>query len=236
MNRATTAVIRSAKDGLDYELLRRPRGSICIQIHGGGAVRVLAPLRTGVGEIEQLLALRRPWIDRKRAEQRARPPGVSTLPPTGAPLPFLGEWLTLELTQGLKTVGRVGTILRVPANGSEPALRALKGWYRDQTLRRALHIAPRYTPLIRRNPTRFIIREQKTRWGSCSSRGVISLNWRLMLGAPTLFEYVLVHELCHLVHPHHGARFWSEVARFVPDHINRRRMLRHFPGSWFVAP
>lgn len=236
MNRATTAVIRSAKDGLDYELLRRPRGSICIQIDGGGAVRVLAPLRTGVGEIEQLLALRRPWIDRKRAEQRARPPGVSTLPSTGAPLPFLGEWLTLELTQGVKTVERVGTILRVPADGSEPALRALKGWYRDQTLRRALHIAPRYTPLIRREPKRFIIREQKTRWGSCSSRGVISLNWRLMLGAPTLFEYVLVHELCHLVHPHHGARFWGEVARFVPDHINRRRMLRHFPGSWFVAP
>ncbi|MHB1951507.1 MAG: M48 family metallopeptidase [Acidiferrobacteraceae bacterium] len=222
-----------ATDGFDYELVRRPRHTLCIQIHEAGHIRVLAPLAASRGEIERLLARRRSWIERKLRETAARPVGVSIPPPAGSLLPFLGESLALELTAGLERAQRVGATLRVPAGDGERILAALKGWYRDEALRRALAMAPRYTPALRREPRRFIIREQKTRWGSCSRAGVISLNWRLLLGAPALFEYVLIHELCHLVHPHHGPRFWEEVARFLPDYASRRSALRRFPGSWF---
>jgi hypothetical protein len=70
------------------------------------------------------------------------------------------------------------------------------------------------------------IRNQRTRWGSCSASGRISLNWRLIQLPPAVCDYVLLHELAHLRHPNHSAPFWREVARLCPHHAEARRWLR----------
>lgn len=70
------------------------------------------------------------------------------------------------------------------------------------------------------------IRSQKTRWGSCSSKGTLSFNWRLMLAPPAILDYVVVHELCHLTHMNHSPMFWQSVESVYPDYKNARKWLK----------
>lgn len=74
--------------------------------------------------------------------------------------------------------------------------------------------------------SRITIRNQKTRWGSCSSKGTLSFNWRLMLAPPAILDYVVVHELCHLRHMDHSPAFWQAVGEVFPDYASARKWLR----------
>ena len=74
--------------------------------------------------------------------------------------------------------------------------------------------------------TKITIRNQKSRWGSCSSRGTLSFNYRLMLAPPEILDYVVVHELCHLRHMNHSKDFWLMVESILPDYKNARRYLK----------
>lgn len=73
---------------------------------------------------------------------------------------------------------------------------------------------------------RISIRDQKTRWGSCSSKGTLSFNWRLMLAPPAILDYVVVHELCHLTYMNHSAAFWKKVEAVCPDYRTARKWLK----------
>lgn len=74
--------------------------------------------------------------------------------------------------------------------------------------------------------SRITIRDQKTRWGSCSARGTLSFNWRLMLAPPTIADYVIVHELCHLTYMNHSENFWKKVESVYPDYRTARQWLK----------
>lgn len=74
--------------------------------------------------------------------------------------------------------------------------------------------------------SRITIRDQKTRWGSCSAKGTLSFNWRLMLAPPAILDYVVVHELCHLTHMNHSAAFWQAVESVYPDYRTARKWLK----------
>lgn len=73
---------------------------------------------------------------------------------------------------------------------------------------------------------RITIRDQKTRWGSCSAKGTLSFNWRLMLAPPAVLDYVVVHELCHLTHMNHSKAFWALVESACPDYRTHRKWLK----------
>ncbi len=83
-----------------------------------------------------------------------------------------------------------------------------------------------FLPLTGGSFQRITIRDQKTRWGSCSARGTLSFNWRLMLAPPAVLDYVVVHELCHLTHMNHSAAFWALVESVCPDYRIHRKWLK----------
>jgi predicted metal-dependent hydrolase len=75
-------------------------------------------------------------------------------------------------------------------------------------------------------PAAVRIKDQKRLWGSCSAKGAINLNWRLIFAPPAVFEYVVVHELCHLREAHHQAAFWRLVEQILPEFEAQRLWLR----------
>ncbi len=74
--------------------------------------------------------------------------------------------------------------------------------------------------------SRITVRDQKTRWGSCSAKGTLSFNWRLILAPPAILDYVVVHELCHLTHMDHSTEFWQAVESVYPDYRSARKWLK----------
>lgn len=74
--------------------------------------------------------------------------------------------------------------------------------------------------------TSITVRDQKTRWGSCSSRGTLSFNYRLIFAPPVILDYVVIHELCHLTHMNHSKAFWNMVASVMPEYKVYRQWLR----------
>lgn len=79
--------------------------------------------------------------------------------------------------------------------------------------------------------TSVTIRDQKTRWGSCSSRGTLSFNYRLIFAPPQVLDYVVVHELCHLTHMNHSKEFWNMVGSVMPDYKTHRKWLKEHGGE-----
>ncbi len=121
---------------------------------------------------------------------------------------------------------------------ADAALAALRRW-RDRTARAALPgLLGECAQRVGVQPQRIVVRGQKTRWGSCSAAGTISLNRDLVFLPEHLAEYVMVHELAHLVHRNHSPRFYEQLAQWYPAtqsaRVEMREGWRHVP-AWAMA-
>ena len=84
------------------------------------------------------------------------------------------------------------------------------------------------------HPRSIRIKGQKTRWGSCSARGLLNFNWRLILAPPPVLDYVVVHELCHLVHLNHSSSFWARVKAVLPAYPEARAWLTEHGATLYA--
>lgn len=105
-------------------------------------------------------------------------------------------------------------------------LEVLEKRYRDAARKYFTERVAYYHTLTGGRYTSITIRDQKTRWGSCSSRGTLSFNYRLIFAPPRVLDYVVVHELCHLTHMDHSKSFWDMVERIMPDYRVYKQWLR----------
>ena len=228
---AADATLATADGAIEYALHVSPkRRTLCLQVFADGRVRVSAPTRVGIAIVRAFVDARVDWIQKQQARLRAVPaPPVRT---PGSRIRFLDEELTIVAVAGLRAPRRAGNALEVPAHVDIAS--ALARWYRTQA---ESHFSDRiavFAPQVGREPQRLRIGAQKTRWGSCSPRGTISLNWRLLLAPSDIADYVVVHELCHLLHANHSVRFWREVARVLPAYPRQQRWLRSHGGELHV--
>jgi predicted metal-dependent hydrolase len=161
-------------------------------------------------------------LDRAREEAGA-PPGH---------VPYLGEHLRLVPERGRTRVHRRGDTLLVPASDARAAL---ERWYRRAAKAEIAQRVEHAVATAGVDYERLSIRGQRTRWGSCSSSGTLSFNWRLLLAPEAVLDYVVWHEVCHLRVPDHSKRFWRLVERHVPGYRAQERWLRRY-GSALVLP
>lgn len=112
---------------------------------------------------------------------------------------------------------------------SRPAYRPEEIEEYKEKLRPVLeHRAAYYAGMMRVNYQKITIKDQKTRWGSCSAKGNLNFNWKLFLMPPEILDYVLVHELAHRIEMNHSDRFWKQVEKIIPDYKERRRWLKEY--------
>ncbi|MDP2241933.1 MAG: SprT family zinc-dependent metalloprotease [Burkholderiales bacterium] len=213
---------------IDYTVKRsRRRRRISLTVDEQG-LRVGAPLLASDHAIAAMLRQHASWVLGKLAEWQARRP-----PPRhwcdGDTLMLQGRVLRLAFETGPQYIQLHHDRIAVSPGlaGNADGIRAtVTGWLRRQAMacfyERVAHFHPLLgvaAPLIR-------LSNARTRWGSCHIYGRIRLNWRLIQLPQHLIDYVVVHELAHLVEMNHSPRFWEAVARLIPDYGARRSEIR----------
>jgi predicted metal-dependent hydrolase len=207
---------------LPYRIRRSDRARrIRVSVDARGEVEVVLPRRSPERAAAAAVVELRPWIERRRAEASAV---LAQIAGRGNAVPYLGRELELCPQAGRLRVHRRGDALLVPGDDRAPA--AIERWYRRAA---EGEIAPRLDGAVAAlgaRYTRLTIRNQRTRWGSCSSTGAMSFNWRLLLAPEPVLDYVIWHEACHLRVMDHSTAFWSLVGRHCPDYEDHWRWLR----------
>jgi predicted metal-dependent hydrolase len=137
-------------------------------------------------------------------------PGVVWL--DGAPVP-------VRLTGADRAVARLlaGPVLQVGGSRRRDAAGAIERWYRREARERIEVVTAAEADRLELKPGRITIRDQKTRWGSCSTSGTLSFNWRLVLGPGHALRYVVIHELVHIRHHNHSRSFWNALTEALPE-------------------
>lgn len=201
--------------------MRRARRYI-LRVRPDGALRVTIP--RGGSHAEALRFARRhlSWAERERTRLRVsgRPPAHWTV---GTSILIDGEPSAIVRHGDLVRAGTVA--VRMPADPTN-VRSAIEFALREEAKRtlpgQLLALADRHGL----NVTRVTIRNQRSRWGSCSSSGAIALNFRLLQMPPSVREYILLHELMHLRHPNHSRRFWRAVQAVCPGFRDAERWLK----------
>jgi predicted metal-dependent hydrolase len=207
---------------LSYRIRRSDRArSVRVSVDAAGGIEVVLPRRSPQSAADAAIRQLRPWIDRRLAECGAVQAAVAA---RGDRIPYLGTELALRAEPGRTRVHRKDDVLFVPDGDAQPA--ALERWFRRAAQR---EVAPRLDRAVAALNTSYhalTIRNQRTRWGSCSSSGAMSFNWRLLLAPEPVLDYVVWHEACHLRVMDHSPRFWALVRRHCPGYEEQRRWLQ----------
>jgi len=208
---------------VEYRFARRRRRTIGISIDAEG-LRVAAPLRAPWREIEGFLRAKQRWILAKLDEWAAAPRPAPLRGESGESLPLFGAPHCLEVREGARAVSCEPGRLVVVA----PRLRALDTlirWLKSRALDALAPRAAHYAARVARPAPRVALSNARTQWGVCNEDGSIRLSWRLVHLEPALADYVVAHEVAHLVELNHSRRFWSLLASLYPDWRSARERL-----------
>jgi len=203
----------------NVRISRRAR-RMSMRVFPGGRVEVIVPQGAGLPAVERFVARHRDWAERRSQELLQLAPQAAERQPEAVKIRLLDRQWSIEYVPGRRVrAEQVGeSMLRVhaPAVTDRHASQALVPWVTHLARHELAH---RLRPLAAElgiDYSRMTVRRQRTRWGSCSTRGTISLNVCLLFQRPEVVRYLMIHELCHRRHMNHSQRFWSLVASFEP--------------------
>jgi predicted metal-dependent hydrolase len=210
----------AASAEIPYTVRRSSRARrVRVNVHAHTGVEVVLPARAAEREAAVAVTELRGWIERRLAEARET---RAALARRGETLPYLDQTLRLVAEPGRTRAHRSGERLLIPDGDAQPAI---ERFYRRSA---RAEIVPRLDRASAAAGLRYSgldIRAQRTRWASCSSRGRMSFNWRLLLAPERVLEYVVWHEVCHLQVLDHSPRFWALLARHWPSWREERAWL-----------
>ncbi|MGH4119836.1 M48 family metallopeptidase [Clostridium sp.] len=116
----------------------------------------------------------------------------------------------------------------VPSKNSEIIEKAMEHWYRMKTKEKVEERIKYYQPFFNKKPIAIKIKEQRKRWGSCTSKNVLLFNWRCSMARSNVLDYIVVHEMCHMYHKNHSKEFWELLYSVMPDYENRKEWLKNY--------
>lgn len=223
---------------LDYELkVSRKRRSIGFQVRAQGVV-VTVPHGLDERILNEAMDAKYDWLTLKLGQVTQQVEQTPKLPSQlmdGDCWPLFGEQLPVRIEQGKchqisVTAAGIQIVFTARQQSQASRWRLWQQWYRQQALRfaedRVDYWLTRMAPELPQLPASVSVRQYRSRWGSCSSRGELKFNYLLAMVPTAVFDYVVVHELCHLKHMHHGKAFWLMVEAYCPHWKQQRRWLK----------
>ena len=203
-------------------------------INREGVLVIRVPHRIRKALIMDFIKRIRPWIIKSLLKYRNSCPEYRFI--GGEMLPFRGSSYCLKIisSEAMQySVKMVGNNIEVEADlrctsreRTEHIRQALRDWYLAQA---GIIIPERFKHLAEHldlRPNGLKLKQQTSRWGSCSDKSVIAINWQLVMAPPEVLDYVITHELCHIESKNHKVQFWARVSGFMPDYKVQRKWLR----------
>ena len=219
--------------GLRVEVVRSIRRTASLHIVGSD-LQVRIPEHLGDERVAAILQQKRPWIRGKVAElQRVAPHRPKELV-SGESFPYLGRHYRLKVQDGHQvgmclSGGYLRATIRPTEQGEQREARIqhyLHSWYRARALERLKEKTSRYAQQIGVSPAGVSVRAFRSRWGSCDKRGQVVFNWAIIKAPHSIVDYVVIHELCHLIHPNHSKAYWQLVGRHDAAFAAHRQWLK----------
>jgi predicted metal-dependent hydrolase len=223
---------RSPNDAFAVRVSTRAR-RLTARVHVGGRVEIVVPEGVTAKSVRDFVQRFTPWIDRKVAamQSHVRP---SEPVPLFVEFQMTGERFEVDWQCGAqRTLRHSPSRVRLTAPTDRDARTLLRGWLKKSAAER---LTPRLLQLagaLEFPVARVSIRCQRTRWGSCSTRGTVSLNCSLLFQRPEVVRYLCVHELAHTKHMNHSRKFWHLVGQLEPDYQSLDRELL---AGWKTVP
>ena len=222
-----------------FEIIRTDRvKSASIDVEDN-LVKVTVPKNLSDERIEELIKGRTLWIKQKLALQAT----AIILKPKeyvdGEAFAYLGRNYRLKCAKGVEESVKLksGYLNVTTKNGqrnSEHLKAVVEQWYRTKALSRLIDKTRRYSAILKVEPTSINLKDYKAMWGSCSPKGVVSYNWRIILAPHKIVDYIVVHELCHLIEPNHSSKYWKQVRSVIPDYENSKEWLKNNGSSLLI--
>lgn len=216
-----------------HPLYSARRKTVEIAVEAPGRVVVTAPEGRTDEELIALVSKKARWITQQLYDMRAirfQPAGRQMV--NGESLLYLGRNYRLDLqideTQAKTTVKLDHGIFVIRGNSIDPSLirKSLVAWYKEKGLIQIERRVKYFSPRLGVKLTEVHVKEQRKRWGSCTADGALLFNWRSVMAPSPVLDYIVAHELCHLIEHTHSARFWSTLRAVMPHFEARKKWLR----------
>ncbi|MBF8983201.1 M48 family metallopeptidase [Lutibacter sp. B2] len=220
---------------IEFELIQRKRRTMEIRITPPDQVRVIAPSAAPKEWIIEKLKNKGSWIVKKLDQFK----DLDYLPierkfEDGEKFMYLGKdyFLKISIDKDIKIpevkLEEEQIHIITPKKSKSILSETLEKWYRKQTLEQVQEKVKYYRPYFHKDPSNIRVKEQKKRWASCTYKDEILFNWRGSMALPSVLDYIVVHEMCHMVHKNHSKDFWALVESIIPDYKERRNWLKKY--------
>lgn len=215
-------------ENIPHKLVRSRRRTLGLQITRDAMLVIRAPFRLPEKDIRYFIDRQMPWILQKHKEMRE----FQTSKPVrefkeGEIFSFLGAEYTL--TKSSDTIRRVileDEKLALSAKYFEKAEKFLEKFYREEAYEYLSDRTRYFAKVMGLQYSKIKLGTASTRWASCGPTGNLNFNWKLIMAPREVVDYVVVHELAHITHKNHSARFWALVGRYCPDYLRLRNWLK----------
>ncbi len=207
------------------EIIKSKRKTILLSIEHDARLVIRAPYKTSLGYIEKIVRDKSEWIRKKQETAQ-----INMLKNTekqyinGEEFLYLGESYPLKYSQE-NYVGIFENSLIIPIKQFNKAELLISKWYRKEALKVITERVQYYSKVTGISYSGIKVTNASRRWGSCNSKNSLCFTWRLVMAPVEVIDYVVVHELCHVIHKNHSSSFWAEVKSIMPNCELHKRWL-----------
>lgn len=200
-----------------HSIIRSKRKSFGLEICEEGKLILRVPEKATNAEINEVLESKKQWILKKTAIAKSKKKIAYNFDNTDIYF-FLGKQYPVTFVKQKQSVNFDGEKFLIAQSQIDNAQTVMTRWYKAKAKKLAIHLVEKYTDKLGIAHKQVKISSAKTRWGSCSSRKNININWRLVLAPLQVMEYVVAHEVAHLKYMDHSIKFWNTVEKLQPDY------------------